>query len=543
VAPVCNFDALRAVMVRPRVFESPRKASAIARECAGETQARRSVAGSCWQGSRVLAMPPAHSGWGSRFAWRCEMDTHDDATGGPKASPMKEPMVMMAIEHYASYRWVHAAISALALWLVVSPFTLGYTSRALTWSDVVSGLVVLGMSLLALKPQRGLISWLVSVVGLWLLFAPLVFWAPSAAAYANDTLVGALLIAFGLIIPMGMAMKGPAIPPGWSYNPSAWSQRAPMIALAFVSFLASRYMAAFQLGHIPSAWDPFFGNDTERVLTSEVSRAWPIPDAGLGALTYMLEFLMGLMGDQRRWRTMPWMVAGFGFIVVPLGVVSIVLVIMQPLVVGAWCSLCLFTAAAMLFMIPLALDEVVAMIQLVARKKREGHSAWRVFWLGSNLPDDTPTWQTVRPETWRPRGMLWGFTSSWSLWLTAAIGVWLMFAPAAFGIPIEQTAADSDHLVGALVIVVAIISLAEVARPARFLNVPLGVWLVIAPWFLSGSTGASRWNSAIMGGAVMLLSLPLGKLRDHYGSFDRIVLWSPRAKARDRNRNRKWGPP
>lgn len=471
--------------------------------------------------------------------------SHDDengSSGGEHDAAMKEPMVMMAIEHYAPYRWVQVPIAALALWLIVGPFTLGYTSRALLWSDVLSGVLALGMSLLALKRTRGLVSWLISVVGLWLLFAPLLFWAPEPAAYANDTLVGALLIAFGLIIPMGMPMKGPAIPPGWSYNPSAWPQRAPVIALAFVSFLVARYMAAFQLGYISTAWDPFFGNGTERVLNSEVSKAWPISDAGLGAMTYMIEVLMGLMGDQRRWRTMPWMVAGFGFVVVPLGIVSIALVIMQPLAVGAWCSPCLFTAAAMLLMIPLSLDEVVAMVQMVIRKKREGHSAWRVFWLGANLADDVPTWEPTRPVTWRPRGMLWGFTNSWSLWLATAIGVWLMFAPASFGIGIEQPAADSDHLVGAMIIVVAIISLAEVARPARFLNVPLGLWLMTAPWFLPGATSASRWNSAAMGLAVVLLSLPLGPLRDHYGTFDKIVLWSPRAKARERHGRRQWGP-
>lgn len=451
-------------------------------------------------------------------------------------------MVMMAVDHYSAYRWVQAPIAALSLWLIFSPFTLGYTSTALTWSDILSGVVALGMSFIALKPNRGLASWLISAVGLWLLFAPLLFWAPEPAAYANDTLVGALLIAFGLIIPMGMTMKGPAIPPGWSYNPSAWPQRAPVIALAFVSFLVARYMAAYQLGHIRAAWDPFFVSGTERVLTSDVSMAWPISDAGLGAMTYMIEVLMALMGDQRRWRTMPWMVAGFGFVVVPLGIVSIALIIMQPLAVGAWCSPCLFTAAAMLLMIPLSLDEVVAMVQLVARKKREGHSAWRVFWLGANLPDETPTWEATRQETWRLRGMLWGFTNSWSLWLATAIGVWLMFAPAAFGIGIEQAAADSDHLVGSIIIVIAIISLAEVARPARFLNVPLGLWLIIAPWFLPGSTTASQWNSAAMGVAVVLLSLPLGKLRDHYGSFDKFVLWSPRAKARARHGRRQWGP-
>lgn len=456
--------------------------------------------------------------------------THEPGHAEDHASKAP-PMVLMATEHYAGYRWVQAPVSALALWLIASPFTLGTESRAIALSDTISGVVALGLSIVALGRRRGLASWLIGLVGLWLLFAPLLFWAPDAAAYANDTLVGALLIAFAFLIPMAMEMRGPEVPPGWSYNPSAWSQRAPIIGLAFVSFLVAYHMAAYQLGHVRSVVEPFFGDGTARVLTSDVSRAFPVSDAGLGAMTYLLEVLMGFMGDRRRWRTMPWMVAVFGIVVVPLGIVSIVLVMMQPMVVGEWCSPCLFTAALMLLMIPLSLDEVVAMIQFVARKRREGHSLWRVFWLGGDLPDDTPRAEPVRPETWRPSGMLWGFTSSWTLWLTAALGVWLMAAPDALGIPRQSAAGDSDHLVGALIVVVAVISLAEVARPARFLLVPLGAWLVVASWLLPGGTALTAANSAAVGLVVALLGLPLGRLRDHYGSFDRWVAWSPREGA------------
>jgi hypothetical protein len=441
----------------------------------------------------------------------------------------REPMVMMAREHYTHYRWVQAANAALGLWLIASPFTLG-TRGALAISEISSGLAVLVLAAVASRPARGLVSWSQAIVGLWLIAAPLVFWAHDAAAYANDTLIGALLVAFGFLIPMSMQMRGPEVPEGWSYNPSAWSQRAPIIALAFVSFLIARYMAAFQLGHIDAVWDPFFGDGSERVLHSDVSRAWPVSDAGLGAMTYLIEVLMGFMGDQRRWRTMPWMVAAFGIVVVPLGVVSIVLVIMQPVVVGAWCTPCLITAAFMLAMIPLALDEIVAMLQFVRRQRRAGKSVWRVFWLGGNQADDAPTWQPTRAASWRPAGMVWGVTGAWTLFATIALGLWLMFAPDVFGS--SGAMADSDHLVGALVIVIAVCAMAEVARPARFLNAPLGLWLAIAPWFLGGGSAASRINSALAGAAIVIASLPLGRLRDHYSTLDRAITWSPAHVAR-----------
>src|SRR5439155_2915961 len=89
-------------------------------------------------------------------------------------------------------------------------------------------------------------------------------------------------------------------------------------------------------------WEPYFSGDagrngTEFIITSSVSKAWPIADGGLGAVTYMLEVLMGVMGDRSRWRTMPWMVAMFGIVVVPLGVVSIYFIIIQPIVLGTYC--------------------------------------------------------------------------------------------------------------------------------------------------------------------------------------------------------------
>ena len=59
--------------------------------------------------------------------------------------------------------------------------------------------------------------------------------------------------------------------PPWDYNPSSWRQRIPIAALAFVAFLIAGYMALYQWRIIDSAWDPLFGDQTMKVLDSDVS--------------------------------------------------------------------------------------------------------------------------------------------------------------------------------------------------------------------------------------------------------------------------------
>src|SRR3546814_19145527 len=61
-----------------------------------------------------------------------------------------------------------------------------------------------------------------------------------------------------------------------------------------------------------------------------------------------------------------------------------------------------------------------------------------------------------------------GVTVPWTLVASALLGLWLMFSRLAFGT--EPPMADSDHLVGALVITVAVRAMAEVARPLPFIN-------------------------------------------------------------------------
>ena len=175
--------------------------------------------------------------------------------------------------------------------------------------------------------------------------------------------------------------SGPsAAPPGWSYNPSAWSQRLPIVVLAAVGFFIAGYMSLFQFNILETVWDPVFGSASSRkILTSPVSNLLPIPDAALGALGYLLDAVTGIIGGKRRWRTMPWIVILFGLAVGPLGAISIALVIIQPVVFNAWCFLCLVTAVISIVMIGPALDETLASMQYLRRIHDAGGSWWGAF--------------------------------------------------------------------------------------------------------------------------------------------------------------------
>jgi Vitamin K epoxide reductase family/SPW repeat len=257
-----------------------------------------------------------------------------------------------------------------------------------------------------------------------------------------------------------------------------------------------------------------------------VSKAFPVSDAAFGGLTYMLETLMGAMGSAKRWRTMPWMVTFFFILVVPLGGVSIGFIIIQPIMIGTYCTLCLIQAFAMLVMIPLAIDEVVAMSQYMVRSRSAGRPFWRTFFQGgpddAAQRDDNPGFGS--PISTQAAAAVWGVTMPWTLVASCAIGVWLMFSRLVFDT--SGLLADSDHLVGAMIITVAVTAMAEVVRPLRFVNTLFGVWLMAAPWLLAdGLSAQGAWNDIVAGVVVIALSLPRGRRSaQHYGGWDRYVV-------------------
>ena len=443
-------------------------------------------------------------------------------------------------EHRAN-RWAHFINMGLGTWLVTQPLLIGIQEPLLRWSEMILGSALIVFAAAALSSKAPWARWICGGIGTLVMAVPFLFSTQSAAAYLSDTLVGALIFGFALCLkpepgPSAVAaLTGPTVPPGWSYNPSTWAQRMPIIVLAFVGLYVSRYLAAYQLGHIPDVWDPFFAgsaadpqNGTEEVITSWVSKAFPVSDAALGGYVYMLEILTGLIGSQARWRTMPWLVVLFGLMIAPLGVISILFIIIQPIVIGTWSIIALIGAAAILVQIPYSLDELIATMQFLKRRVKAGRNWLRLLFVGDTdeMPETRDT-QAFTDEFERPLGTVikdiagGGVSLTWNLALSGAIGLSLLFTRVTFGA--AGAMANADHLIGSLVLTVISLAAAEVTRAVRFINIPLGAVLFATP-FIYGAGTAATVSSIACGTALIVLSIRRGPIRERYGAWNRLII-------------------
>lgn len=121
-------------------------------------------------------------------------------------------------------------------------------------------------------------------------------------------------------------------------------RRIAATALALLGAVVAAYLTAVQTDAVTDAWDPFFGDGTERVLHSSVTGLLPVPDALLGAIAYAGEAVLLVLTATRLGRKWPWLgvlleIGTVGFALVGLGLVAI-----QAFVVHDWCTLCLTSA-------------------------------------------------------------------------------------------------------------------------------------------------------------------------------------------------------
>jgi len=181
----------------------------------------------------------------------------------------------------------------------------------------------------------------------------------------------------------------------------------------------------------------------------------------------------------------------------------------------------------MLPMLPLEGDEVVAMGQHLAAAKRRGEPLWEVFWRGGSPVGTTKDERSpdLISTGERPAAVLrasaWGMSVPWTLALSSAIGVGLMALPAVFDV--HRPSANVFHLIGAIALTVAVVSMGEVFRLLRYLNVCSGAVIGVLPWILGGTNALAACAGSAAGLLLVLLALPRGPKRELYGSWDRFV--------------------
>ncbi len=257
------------------------------------------------------------------------------------------------------------------------------------------------------------------------------------------------------------------IPPGWTANPSALRRRQILAVLATIGMLTAGYLALYQIGVVSTVWEPFFGHGSKTILNSGLSRAIPVPDAFLGAAAYFSDALLALVGREDRWWSNPWFVLANGATSIGLGLAATVLLIIQPLVYGNYCTLCIFSAFISINLVGPMMAETLAALQYLGRKYTEPTSRQKEQDVEKPGRSDYPSARNQHEaEGLRLRHLI-----------GAGIGLWLMASPAVIGF--AGYARADMRLVGPIVFVLSILSVWPATRWFSRLNAFAGLWLMI----------------------------------------------------------------
>lgn len=104
----------------------------------------------------------------------------------------------------------------------------------------------------------------------------------------------------------------------------------------------------------------------------------------------------------------------------------------------------------------------------------------------------------------------------WQEWVNLAFGLWVMVSPwaiahvmAGAGDPAGVTEAVmwNHYAVGAAVALLAAVALGSSRQWGEWLNIALGIWLLVSPWVIGFTTSAVLMlNAAVVGGLIVVFA-------------------------------------
>jgi hypothetical protein len=95
----------------------------------------------------------------------------------------------------------------------------------------------------------------------------------------------------------------------------------------------------------------------------------------------------------------------------------------------------------------------------------------------------------------------------WEDWCNWLLGIWLCISPWALRFDLESTATRTAVTTGILIILAEVVTLSVYRAWEEWINVILGVWLVICSWVLGISSSAVRANLVVVGLLVFALAI------------------------------------
>jgi hypothetical protein len=168
---------------------------------------------------------------------------------------------------------------------------------------------------------------------------------------------------------------------------------------------------------------------------------------------------------------------------------------------------------------------------VILRRRSQAGQNWLRFFVGDT--DEAPKADRVaeappladefdRPPLAIAKAAVFGGVSlPWNLGLAALLGLLLLFTRPLLGA--DGTLANTHHVIGSLVLTVVSIAAAEVARPLRLLNMPLGIALAASAFVLQADTPSTLF-SVLLGAALIGLSIRRGPVIERYGNWTRFVV-------------------
>ena len=261
-------------------------------------------------------------------------------------------------------------------------------------------------------------------------------------------------------------------------NPSVKGQRASIVALGVAGMILALVCTMHAKGAIPRLWEPL------PVVTAEgwVLPAVPAPMPELDLIGFAAVVLLTSLGGDERWRTRPRLVFATGAAVALTAGSLVVRWTWQYVTLGTTSTLFFLTTAAAVAGLPLVADEVYA--AAFARNEPGSYDVW----LGARLRHGQR-----RRTDWS--GYFGGIGA-------IVIGFALLLVPVTM---FSVRAAKHGHLLGAVVATIGAISLARVARSARWMNAAIGAWLLVAPLAFGYSLRGTVY-SIVMGLSLMIVS-------------------------------------